>query len=437
MKKATLADTVYQAIKQLPHVAVGARFTASEILTARAFVTPVELWCENPRVQCALRACGISLAELSRASDYERLENVLDMARGAVGSTLLADLAADLAAITGDGSLAGQRTQEIWRQAFLCLAREDHTPRTLLSQHRAALVRIPPEEWRAVGGLGGDPLPFPELDTLVHAHHPQFQKDVLALGEVTGMPVTDLKSFEAAVTALLRKFAAAGAPAVSIGLSRFSVFERPDPYHAGQIFETAMSGKGDVLSLADRALFLAQILRTAGRVMRELKLRLVVRISPKTEHVGGYFSTAAFEKLVAYLAERKALVPTLLSLAAGDIPAGLVRLFGRFADATGKPVLYFGMEGAGAGSRELARSLRYYLRRGAAPLLLGVTDDERGFFTTPAKDRFCRVLAAELADFAVRDATTPTGDALFAEQDLVLAASNITSHNAAAFFGIE
>lgn len=437
MKKATLAKNLYHKLESLPHVAVGARFTVSELLGGRAFVTPVELWCENPRVKRALCAHGVPSQELSRASDYERLGELLDTARGAVGSTLLADLASDLAAITGDASLIGRDVDEIWRGAFTCLAKNGLTPGTLLSQHRAALVNIPLEEWCGVSRLGGDLLPLPALDASVCAHHPQFQQSVAALSDATGMPVADLKGFEAALCKLLGEFAAAGAPAACIDLSHLAVFERPDPYHAGQIFETALAGRGAALSSSDRALFSAQILRTLGRAMRALKLRLVVRVCPKTEHVWGRFSAAAFEKLLAYLDEREALVPTLLSLRAGEIPAGLVRLLGRFADAAGKPRLYFGIEGAGAGSAELTRSLRYYLRHGAAPLLLGLTDDERGFFTTPVRNRFCRVLATELADFAARDAITPEGDALFSEQDLVLAASDILFGNASAFFGIE
>lgn len=436
MKRSTLKDTVYQSIRALSAVAVGARFTAPELSAARAFVTPFEVWCQNSRVLLALRAHGASSETLWSASDYEGVEMLLETAKKAVGSTLLLDLETDLSFLAGRASLATGEASDAFRAACDRLAASDHTPRTLLACHRAALVSVLPEELSAARELGSNILPLGQLNAFVHADHPNFGESVLALGEATGLPVGNLKELEAALCRHLTDLAAAGARGASVDLSDFSLFVRPDPYHAEQVLGVALAGKAGELTLRDRALFTAQILRAIWREMSRLELRLVVRVSPKTEHVVGRFSTAAFEKLLSYLGEKGALVPTLLSLAAGDLPVGLTSLIGRFADGSGKPMLYFGIEGAGAGSAELSRSLRYYLRRGAAPLLLGITDDERGFFTAPAKERFCRVLAEELAAFAMRDAKDKEGNSLFTEQNLIQLASNIAVNNAADFFNI-
>lgn len=436
MKKAALADTLYQSIRALPAVAVGARFSAPELLAARALVTPFEVWGQNSRVLSALRAHGISRDALSSASDYEGMEMLLQTAKKAVGSTLLGDLEADLSFLTGGASVATREASEVFRAACACLAAADHTPRTLLASCRAALVSVAPDELNAASGLGGNVRLLGNLDAFVHADHPNFSERLYALGVATGTPIVDLKSFEVALSKYLGDLSVAGASGVSVDLSDFSLFVRPDPYHAEQVLGLAFAGRVSELTPQSRALFSAQILRILWREMSALGLPLLVRVTPETEHVSRSFSAAAFGKLLSYLGEKGVLVPTLLSLSAGELPRGLSTLIGRFADPSGKPMLYFGIEGAGAGSTELSRSLRYYLRRGAAPLLLGITDDERGFFTAPARDRFCRVLAGDLAAFAMRDAKDARGSLLFAEQDLIQLASDIAVNNAATFFNI-
>lgn len=436
MKKAALTSGVYSSIRSLPQVAVGARFTVPELVAARAFVTPFEVWCQSPRSLLAMRAHGISGDELSNASDYESLEALLKTAKKAVGSTLLGDLEADLSFLTGRASLATGEASEAFRLACDHLASSHHTPSTLLHAHRAALVGVSPRDLNAAKGLGGNIRPLGQLGELLHAAHPDFRESVRALGESTGLPVGSLKELEAALGKHLGDLSAAGAHGVLVDLSDLSLFVRPDPYHAEQVLDVALAGKQETLTPSQLALFSAQILRAAWREMSSLGLRLMVRVCPKTEHVRGHFSVAAFEKLLAYLGEKGAFVPTLLSLAAGDLPRGLTSLIGRFTDAAGKPLLYFGIEGAGAGSTELSRSLRYYLRWGAAPLLLGITDDERGFFTAPARDRFCRVLAEELVAFALRDAQSKENGSLFTEQALISLASDIVVNNAAAFFNV-
>ncbi len=439
MMKADLTKRIYSSIGELPTVAVNARFCAAELRCDRPFVTPVELWQQNARLQLAMRVRGVPAYEITgAAADYEKLIALLGALTQMAGSTLAADLAADLALLAAPYTPDPQNAAAIWHAACRHLSAQDVTPRALLAKTRAALVAVSVCEAGAPPAFGGSILPLLSLDALLHIEAPDFAVSAQTVGKNHGIAVTDLASLEAALCQAVDAFAASGAVAAAVSLSGFSVFEKPDPYHAGQIFAAAMAGKGSVLTATERALWRAQLLRTVGRKLRERGMSLVVRACPKTEHVLGDFSTIAFRKLLTYLAGERALVPTLLSLAAGELPAGLSVLLGRFADAQGKPLLYFGIEGAGAGTAELSRSLRYYLRRGAAPLLLGITDDERGFFTAPAKHRFCRVLAAELAHWAVHDADcTANGGDFAGEANLTAIAAAVVVDNAASFFGCD
>ena len=431
-----LYQELYQELNSARGITVNARFSAAAVGADRPFVTPVELWQQNPRLQLAMRVRGISEAEITgAAADYEKLIALLGVLAHTAGSTLAADLAADLAWLTAPA--APDHAAEIWQATCARLFERNVTPRTLLARDRAALVAVSACDVGAASALGGTLLPLLSLDRLADITAPDFAISAQTVGKNCNIAVTDLASLEAALEQTVAAFAAAGAVAALIDLSGFSGFKSPDPYHAGLLLAAAMAGQGDTLTAEDRALWQAQLLRTVGQRLATHGMRLVVQISPKTEHVMGDFSALAFRRLLSYLADKGALVKTLLTLAAGELPAGLSVLLDRFHDKQEKPLLYFGIAGAGAASPELSRSLRYYLRRGAGPLLLGITDDERGFFSAPTKARFCRVLADELARFAENDAhCAANGSDLTNLEQLVAQAKDIAAENAARFFGL-
>jgi len=79
----------------------------------------------------------------------------------------------------------------------------------------------------------------------------------------------------------------------------------------------------------------------------------------------------------------------------------------------------------------LSRSLRFYLGRGAAPLLLGVTDSDKGYFSAPTRVRFAKVLSLELARFAMSD-----GAGLFEEEELLSVGRAVYGEQAARFLGV-
>lgn len=433
-----MAKQLYQRLKNLPSITVNARFDRKALMADRPFVTPLELWQQNPRLQLAMRVRGISSDEITgAAADYEKLVALLGVLTHTAGSTLAADLAADLAWLTAPLAPVPQNAAQIWQAACTHLFTGNVTPRTLLADERAALISVSVCDAGARNALGGNLLPLPSLDELADITAPDFAISAQTVGKSCNIAVTDLASLEAALQKTVAAFAAAGAVAASIDLSGYSHFHRPDPYHAGQLLAAAMAGRGATLTGKDRALWQAQLLRTVGRSLAAHGMRLVVKISPKTEHIWGDFSALAFTRLLTYLASEGALVKTLLTLAAGELPTGLSVLLDRFLDNGGKPLLYFGIAGAGACTPELSRSLRYYLRRAASPLLLGITDDERGFFTAHAKGRFCHVLAAELARFGGDDThCTANGSDFVGVEQLFSLARDIATENAARFFDL-
>ncbi len=432
MTRAAFAKKLLHGIEKAPAVEVGPRFSTEELIADRAFVTPTELWAKNPRLLPALRASGVREEEISGdAADFERLAAWLAALPATVGSTLAADLASDLGALGVSERLAGENAENVWRAACDALGRNAITPSALLSNNRATLVAVDITEPCPAHALGRSIYPLPSFDALFAVEAPDFSSRTAAISKNTGIAVADLASLEQAISRLLDGYTASGARAVMLELSGFDRFERPNPYHAGLALARGLAGEGGTLTPKERAIWRAQVLRMLGLAMRERGLRFFFRVRPKTEHVMGDFSVSAFEKLLSYLVERRAMVPSVLSLAAGDLPRGLARLLGSFCEENGTPLLCFGIEGAGATAAALSRSLRFYLERGAASLLLGITDADKGCFSAPTRARFARVLANDLARFATTD-----GAGVFAEQELLSAARAVFAEQAMRFFDV-
>jgi len=432
MTRTELAKKLHNGIEKTLAVAIDPGFSAAELSADRAFMTPVELWQRSPRLVRALRAAGLSEAEISgNAADFEKLAAWLGALPGTVGSTLAADLAADLAALGADDTNVLKNAPVAWRMACDRLAHGDLTPSTLLLKNRASLVTVDITEPTPERAFHGAIYPLPCFDPIFSIENADFAACIGSISQKTGISIGDLSTLERAVFALLEGYVALGARAVVLDLSGFDRFERPDPYHADLALARGLAGENGALTPKEIALWRTQVLRMLGLALKEKGLRFLLRVRPKTEHVKGDFSPKAFEKLLSYLRERRALVPTALFLAAGELPRGLALLLGRFCDKDGAPLLVFGIEGAGATSALLSRSLRFYLGRGAAPLLLGVTDSDKGYFSAPTRVRFAKVLSLELARFAMSD-----GAGLFEEEELLSVGRAVYGEQAARFLGV-
>ena len=408
-----------------PAVLQGAAFTASELGVNRAFVTPAEHWLTAPRILRAMRCRGVSEDYLTGAcADYEKMTELLFALAYTAGDTVSADIATDLAYLLGDDR--ERDPTALWQKATESLASRSLTPRKLLAAHRAVLLPVSLADPDALTAFSDTVYPLIDASALLFGEN--FAAYLERLSAACNMPADTLAALEKLLGAAVLRFAAAGAPAIFLDLSGYERFQRPDPYHAGLAFERLKNG--EVLTPDERAVFTAQMLRTLGAAAVTHQIRFVLRVRPKTEHVMGDFSPAALKKLLRYLAERRVMPDTLLTLAAGELPQGLALLLDAFCGEN-MPRLFFGIDGAGASTASLRRSLRFYLSRGAAALLVGITDADKGFFTNPSLSRFARVLADELSDFAAND--MPEG---FPTEALFRTASAVYSDNAARFYGL-
>lgn len=424
-----MSTSVKQALTEYltgtPAVLQGAAFTASELSCNRAFVTPAELWLRSPRLLRAMRCRRVSEAYLTGAcADYEKMTEVLFALGYTAGDTLPADIAADLTYLLGD--VAGAEPAAIWQETAASFAMRDVTPRLILAAHRAALLPTDVDAPEALAAFSDTVYPLFDASALLWSE--DYPAYLQRLSAAYGMPAGNLAELERLLSVAVARFAAAGAPAILLDVSGYGRFLRPDPYHAG--LALARMARGEELTVDEHALFTAQLLRTLGAAALANGMRLVLRVRPKTEHVMGEFSARALKKLLSYLAERRVMPDTLLTLGAGELPQGLSLLLDAFSSEDA-PRLVFGIDGAGASAALLRRSLRYYLSRGAAASLVGITDCDRGFFTNPSQLRFARVLAAELADFVDKD--MPDG---FPLEAVFRTASAVYSDNAARFYGL-
>ncbi len=421
----TMKQALTEYLAQAPAILQGGAFTAAELAANRALVTPAEMWLLSPRILRAMRSRGVPEEMLTGAcSDYDKMTELLFALAYTAGDTLPADIANDLTYLLGDA--AEGEPPLLWQAATAALATRDVTPRALLAAHRAALLPVEVDKPGGLMAFSDSVWPVFDASRLLFCEsHAALMQELSA---AYGLPADTLSQLEHLLFVAVERFAAAGSPAVLLDISGYERFLRPDPYHAGLAFEHLRDGA--MLTADERSVLTAQLLRTLGAAACEHDMRLVLRVRPKTEHVMGAFSPVALKRLLGYLTERRVMPDVLLTLAAGELPQGLALLLDAFCDNR-TPRLAFGIDGAGASTALLRRSLRFYLSRGAAASLVGITDCDRGFFTNPSLSRFARVLAAELADFAAHD--MPKG---FPVEALFRTATAIYSDNAARFYGL-
>jgi glucuronate isomerase len=269
----------------------------------------------------------------------------------------------------------------------------------VLSDNNVSFISCGPQE-SAYLPLPEGCLPLFEADALLEVGTDSFLPYVKAVESATGLPVTTLSELEAALSLLFVRFAEGGAPAVTVSLAHYGAFEKPNPYHAAQYFDKAISGKRHALGETEAALLRTQLVRLLATLCARHGLRLICRFTPKNDARLGGYSVSALTELLDYLREWDVLVPTLLVFPTATLPQTLSALLDRFHTPEGTPLLFVGLAAAGALPHDVRCAIRTLLSAEKGPLFLGMCDDDRGLLASPARVRFATALADVLAEWA-------------------------------------
>ena len=398
----------------IPPVVLHARYTAGDVTENRPFANLAEVWVDSTRRAAALRATGTDPVLISgNGSDFEKMKAFLSALPRTVGSTLHADARADARLLGAEGAFLSDDAEELWTKTSAALSAGEFTPRRVLSGNKVSFISCRPQE-SACLPLPEGCLPLFEADALLEVGTDSFLPYVRAVESATGLPIANLAELEAALSVLLTRFATSHAPAVTVSLAHYGAFVKPNPYHAAQYFEKAISGKRHALSEPEAALLRTQLVRLLATLCACHGLRLICRFTSKNDARFGGYSVSALAELLDYLREWDVLCPTLLVFPAATLPQTLSALLDRFQTTEGTPLLFVGLAAAGALPHDVRRAIRTLLSAGKAPLFLGMCDDDAGLLASPARVRFATALADVLAEW-VRDGIGFGEDALLFE----------------------
>ncbi len=374
----------------LPTVDFDCRFSACGLQSTRCCSNLFELL-HTDSYAPLLAAAGVGEAEISgNAADFEKCEALLAAASRLSGTALAEVLSLDLAAIGCKLPKNDTECAEIWQNAAAALQCRSVTPQNALQNAACALVPVSPL------ALSEFALPLPnvhpvlDLAPLFAFEERGFAATVAAFCQKKAPTLADL---EAALGDTLSRFAAMGGKMILIDFAAFTHFEKPNPYHAGKSLAACLAGEHP--TDAQISLLLAQLLRSIGRAAAPLGLSEKWRFAADFTPVSGDRMAKELKKLLSYLDEYDALLPTLLSHTVLTAPCPFAALIGKFATEDGMPKLFFGFEGVCATQADIRLAALAYLRRGAAKLLLGITGSEMGGIVS-ASTHFYREAVAEM-----------------------------------------
>lgn len=301
----------------------GARELYRDISARLAPITPflrygniAARWLSFDAVRGAMRAAGVEEAYITGdASDFERLEALLSVIHRLAGHRALAWCRHDLSH-TFDCALdlTPENAESIW-------------------QHTALKLEKSPIS---------NPLVFAPVSALVTLERGvKHAAAVLAAAEQER--IENFSALCATYCHILDRFAAAGGKAVALAVDPAMPFVSPNEYHADKIFVRALQKDGRGITVEEKALFFAQVVRFFGKecVRRGLALQLQIQRQtccgeaavplPITD-IGGLAA------LLQYLSDADALPRTLLAARNADELRALSPLFTAFAAvASGEP----------------------------------------------------------------------------------------------------
>jgi glucuronate isomerase len=271
-------------------------------------------WLSFDAVAGAMRAVGVDEAYITGdASDFEKLEELLAVMPQLVGHRAALWCRHDLSSTFGCTlDLVPENAEAIWRETALVM--DNCQPQ--------------------------NPAVFTPVSALIGLER-GVKHAALALGASVGQSVTDLASFCDTYCHLLDDFAAAGGKAVALTVDPATPFVTPNEFRANEVLVRALQKDGRGITVEEKALFRAQMVRFFGKecVRRGLALHLhAERLAPGVaaavpapiSEIGGLAA------LLQYLCDAEVLPRTLLVARNAAELCALSPLFTAFAAVKAK-----------------------------------------------------------------------------------------------------
>lgn len=373
---------------------------------SRVPVNVAECWLANDGVCRILRAAGVEECFVTgNGADYEKLAALLEALPSLQSSPLYDAVTTELQALDCTLTPNGENAAAIWQETTSLLGACAQNPVDYLAAANVdavlvatSLLDFDKNAFYPLNGIEKCQIrPLFSPDDVLSITRRNFAESIRALGERTGVTVSDLDTLRRALECALDDFAAAGCKEALHSTLVQEGYCRPDPYHAGEILHRALTEKKPAFSPGEVALFHAQMMRFLGIAYAKRGMRLYLlpptgalssRLAAAKENVkintvSGLNPENGFCELLFYLFECGGLPETVIGLSPAT-PYGILRhISGHFPPLDGKPRVLWGIDGEWCTAADVATIARAICRESAADTFVGILRDAEGFLTAP------------------------------------------------------
>lgn len=270
----TAASLYYDHAAKLPLIDLSCRFSAKDVAENKRISNITEFWLYgNKGLQRAMRACGIDEKYIKGcASDFEKFKEICRAMTMLQGNTLSVACHLDLERYFNcDLAINPENCEDIWLLTSSKLMSGNLGVADIMKRAgiSAVFTRESPEN--DLEYYGQLTMSYPEIKLIPTLDAEAFtatdkgiEQNIRALGEAVDITVSDIDSFEAALSLALDRFMSHGCRSIFHTLSDYTAFVKPDKYHANEILKRILSGKSTGLAAHDKSLWHNQLLRTVG-----------------------------------------------------------------------------------------------------------------------------------------------------------------------------
>lgn len=446
---------------KLPIIDYHCHLSPKEIAEDKHYSNITEVWLYGDHYKWrAMRACGVEEKYITGdGSDYEKFSAYCACMPKLIGNPLYHWSHLELQRYFDcDLVICPENCEEIWRITAEKLALPEMGAKSLIEGSNVVLLcttddpmdSLEYHKQIAESGFGTKVLPAFRPDKGINIERQGIAAYYKALGESTGVEITDLASLEKAYLVSLDRFEALGCRTADHGMDDAVEFVKPDAYHADEILKKAIASDGKDVSREELALFKSQMLRFFGieykkrgwvmqihyGVKRNPNSEMFAKLGPDSGYdcINGSISTAALASLLDYMKSSDGLPKTVLYAANPIENAAIGTLCGGFCagDGSGKPTVTQGSAWWFNDNFDgMVAQMKSYANLSAFGNFLGMLTDSRSFLSYPRHEYFRRILCRVVGEWVEEGMYPADYDAL---AQLV---ADICYNNTKSYFGFE
>ncbi len=408
--------------EKLPIIDYHCHLSPREISENKKFSNICELWLYADHYKWrAMRSCGVDEKYITgKSSDFEKFREYCRIMPLMIGNPIYHWSHLELRRYFGcELTINAENCEKIWELTAEKLSRDNFGAKDYIISSNVKLLCTtddPADDLHyhkeiKESGFEVQVLPAFRPDKGLNIERKGIKAYIKALGESSGIEISDLDSLCRAYLVSLDRFDALGCKTADHGMDDYIPFRKPDPYHANEIFKKALASDGADITDDDLALWKTQMMRFFGLeyvkrgwvlqlhygVLRNPNKAMFSRLGPDSGYdtIHGRSCISEMAALLNYLEENAALPRTVIYPINPSDNAAVGTLCGSFCrgDGSYSPTV---VQGSGWWFNDnidgMEAQMKSFANLASLGNFLGMLTDSRSFTSYPRHEYFRRIL---------------------------------------------